>query len=200
MGTWYTYQIPIRVQAYHRYYWKPLRHCRWLDSPRAFNFINSSLVARSRSSDLSLLLFSLPSSLRTSDFQDFEHRIANHSSGTVQDSHLLPLHWMRCKGSVFFWTMQIKSVKYALFSVFCRIKGISLIFGIGRCILWERCRVAIWRICQKCIGFHGENSKKWISADFWECPRVYSQKVRGNINLLVKCLIINHTWYKRQIP
>ena len=50
------------------------------------------LVARSRSSDLSLLLFSLPSSLRTSDFQDFEHRIANHSSGTVQDSHLLPLH------------------------------------------------------------------------------------------------------------
>ena len=38
MSTWYIYQIPIRVQAYHRYYWKPLRHCRWLDSPRAFNF------------------------------------------------------------------------------------------------------------------------------------------------------------------
>ena len=38
MGTWYIYQIPIRVHAYHRYYWKPLRHCRWLDSPRAFNF------------------------------------------------------------------------------------------------------------------------------------------------------------------
>ena len=56
-------------------------------------------------------MFSLPSSLRTSDFQDFEHRIANHSSGTVQDSHLLPLHWMRCKGTTKNAYMQEKSVE-----------------------------------------------------------------------------------------
>ena len=58
--------------------------------PRERSTAPTSLAACSRSSDLSLLLFSLPNSLRISDFQDFEHRIANHSSGTVQDSHLLP--------------------------------------------------------------------------------------------------------------
>ena len=60
------------------------------------------LVACSRSSDLSLLMFSLPSSLGTSDFQDNEHWIANHSSGTVQESHLLPFTERAAKVVYFF--------------------------------------------------------------------------------------------------
>ena len=34
--------------------------------------------------------FVRPSHLEGSDLRDNEHRIANHSSGSVQDSHLLP--------------------------------------------------------------------------------------------------------------
>ena len=76
-----------------------LKGCFNFNSETLKLFQLTQFTACSRSSDLSLLMFSLPSSLRTSDFQDFEHRIANHSSGTVQESHLLPLHWMHCKGT-----------------------------------------------------------------------------------------------------
>ena len=100
MGTWYIYQIPIRVQAYHRYYWKPLRHCRWLDSPRAFNFAKLRVQYCSMLFIASRSILLIPGKTMLNLLNDSElfwtTKILRHAAGLLTYRSFcsaFPVHW-----------------------------------------------------------------------------------------------------------
>ena len=100
MGTWYIYQIPIRVQAYHGYYWKPLRHCRWLDSPRAFNFAKLRVQYCSMLFIASRSILLIPGKTMLNLLNDSElfwtTKILRHAAGLLTYRSFcsaFPVHW-----------------------------------------------------------------------------------------------------------